>query len=249
MSQKIYEDSHVVACYETDSNMLLKPKAFMDWAQEIAQLHAEQLHFGYDDFISQNLAWVVTRFYARFVDPPKWKDVVTLRTWHKGLQRIMSVRDFQVLDSEGNVKVAATSSWVILNLETRQFSRAHFSIDGSDSVCTDSAVEHSADKVVMPQGGTKGFGEVEHIGDHIVSYSDTDMNHHANNASYMGWAMDAVGYDITSERQVLDFTINFNHEAKAKEYVSIYRCCRDNEYYIEGRSEGKSIFVALIRFK
>lgn len=243
---KIFEKPYVVPCFDTDSKKQVKPKSFMDWAQEAAQLHAEQLHFGYDDFIGKNLAWVVTRFYARFVDPPKWKDVVTIRTWHKGLHRVVSVRDFQVLDSCGNVRIAATSSWVILDLATRQFSKAHFGIDNSDSVCLDNAVEHTADKVSMPQ---KGFSEVEHVSDHIVSYSDTDMNGHTNNASYMGWAMDAVGASVSMTRELLDFTVNFNHESKIDECVSIYRCYKDNEYYIEGKIEDKSVFTALIRFK
>lgn len=242
----IYEQPHTIACFETDERKNLRAKAFMDWAQEIAQLHAEQLHFGYDDFIGRNLAWVVTRFYAKFVNPPRWKDKVVVRTWHRGLQRVMSVRDFQVLDSNGGVAVAATSSWVILDLATRQFSRAHFGIDSQDSICTDQAVGHSAEKVAMPKGAVP-----EHVSDHIVSYSDTDMNGHTNNASYIGWAMDAVGYEVTRDMDLDDFTVNFNHESKAGECVSIWRHAvpGGKEYYIEGRSDERSVFSALLRFK
>ena len=243
MDNKILERTHTVACFETDANKVLRPKSFMDWAQEMAELHAEQLHFGYEDFISRNLVWVVTRFYARFVNPPKWRDVVTLRTWHKGLERIMSIRDFQIIDKDGNVAVAATSSWVIVNIETRQFTRAHFSIDNDGSVCKDSAVEHSAEKVAMPREGQV------HVADHIVSYSDIDMNGHANNASYMGWAMDAIEREVALNREVLDFTINFNHESKPGDCVSIFRCENENGHYVEGRIGDKSVFVSLIRFK
>lgn len=243
MENKILERAHTVACFETDANKILRPEAFMDWAQEMAQLHAERLHFGYDDFISRKLAWVVTRFYARFINPPKWKDAVTLRTWHKGLERIMSIRDFQILDKDGNVAVAATSSWVIVNIETRQFTREHFAVDRDGSVCKENAVEHSAEKVVMPREG------VELVAEHVVAYSDIDMNGHTNNASYMGWAMDAVGLDVSLEREVMDFTINFNHESKAGERVSIYRACCGNDYYIEGRIADKAVFTTLIRFK
>ena len=243
MEGKILERTHTVACFETDANKVIRPKAFMDWAQEMAQLHAEKLHFGYDDFISKNLAWVVTRFYARFVNPPKWKDTVTLQTWHKGLERVMSIRDFHIIDKDGAVAVAATSSWVIVNTQTRQFTRAHFAVDRDESVWKEDAVEHSAEKVTMPREGA------ELVARHKVSYSDIDVNGHTNNASYMGWAMDAVDEEISLNRQVLDFTINFNHESKAGECVSIYRARKDGDFYIEGKIDDRQVFAALIRFK
>jgi hypothetical protein len=46
---------------------------------------------------------------------------------------------------------------------------------------------------------------------------------HANNAMYMQWAMDAVDYDIASTMPVREFTINFNHETKPGDVVSIYK--------------------------
>lgn len=244
MEGKILERAHTVACFETDFNKIIRPEAFMDWAQELAQLHAEKLHFGYDDFISRDLAWVVTRFYARFINPPKWKDAVTLQTWHKGLERIMSIRDFRILDKDGNMAVAATSSWVIVNTRTRQFTREHFAIDKDESVCKENAVERSAEKVSMPRDE-----EPELAAEHIVSYSDIDMNGHTNNASYMRWAMDAVDREVSLNRCVSDFTINFNHESKAGECVSIYRVRKDNDFYIEGRIEDRTVFTTLIRFK
>ena len=79
----------------------------MDLAQEAANLHAAILGFGYDDMIASKTAWVLSRMHVVFVDTPRWRDDVTLFTWHKGLERLFFLRDFMMTDREGNPKIKA----------------------------------------------------------------------------------------------------------------------------------------------
>lgn len=86
----------------------------------------------------------------------------------------------------------------------------------------------------------------------LVGYSDVDMLGHANNAMYMQWAMDAVDYELASAKPVKEFTINFNHEIKAGEKVTLYRACVQKEdalhVFIEGKTETASSFCVEIIF-
>ena len=88
--------------------------------------------------------------------------------------------------------------------------------------------------------------------EHIVAYSDVDMNAHANNAMYMQWAMDAVEYGLASSRSVKELTINFNHETKAGDKVMIYRAEVEKEdgihVYVEGKVEDVSSFAVELIF-
>jgi acyl-ACP thioesterase len=95
----------------------------MNLAQEAAGQHAVHLGFGYDDLIKSNTAWILSRVHIEFVDTPKWKEDVVLKTWHKGLNRLFYLRDFIMTDSEGRERVKATTSWLVLNLETRRLVR------------------------------------------------------------------------------------------------------------------------------
>ena len=87
---------------------------------------------------------------------------------------------------------------------------------------------------------------------HKVAYSDVDMNAHANNAMYMHWAMNAVGYEVTENRAVKSWTINFNNEIKPQEDVDLYRACVEAEdglhVFIEGKIADKSAFIVEIVF-
>ena len=241
-----YTKDLTIQCYETDASWRLKPASFMNFAQEAAGNHAVYLGFGYDDLIASNTAWILSRVHVEFVDTPKWKEDITLTTWHKGLNRLFFLRDFILTDKEGRTRVKATTSWLVLNLETRRLVRdPKLMEDGT--VCTENVIETPADKVQMPKDI-----EAVHVMDHIVAYSDVDMNAHTNNAMYMQWAMDAVDYDIASTMPVREFTINFNHETKPGDVVSIYkaRIIEDEgrRVYVEGKVDGQSAFCVEIVF-
>ncbi len=236
---------YTIPCYDTDASWRLKPASFMNLAQEAAGQHAVHLGFGYDDLIKTNTAWILSRMHIQFVDIPKWRDEVTLTTWHKGLDRLFYLRDFILTDAEGNPKVKATTSWLVLNLETRRLVRdPELMEDGT--VNHENVIETPAGKVQMPK-------DVEPVLalEHVVAYSDVDMNAHTNNAMYMQWAMDAVEYDLASSRPVKELTINFNHETKAGDKVLIYRAEVEKEdgihVYMEGKvGETSSFTVELI---
>lgn len=241
-----YTEKHTIPCYDTDASWRLKPTSFMNMAQEAAGRHAVYLGFGYDDLIRTNTAWILSRVHVEFPDTPKWREDITLQTWHKGLNRLFFLRDFILTDNDGNVRVKATTSWLVLNLETRRLVRDPKLME-EGTVCDESVIETPADKVQMPKDV-----EAELVRKHTVSYSDIDTNGHTNNAMYMQWSMNSVGYEITSSRPVKEFTINFNHETKAGDVIDIYRASVEKEdglhVYVEGRLGDVSSYCVEIIF-
>lgn len=241
-----YIVKHRLTCYETDAAWRLKPASFMNMAQEAAGCHAVELGFGYDDLIAKNTAWILSRVRVDFLDTPLWREDMTLTTWHKGLNRLFFLRDFIMTDSEGRERVKATTSWLVMNLETRRLVRdPNLMEDGT--ICTENAIETPADKVQMPKDKEPVF-----VMNHLVSYSDVDTNGHTNNAMYMHWAMDAVDYEISSQRPVKSFTINFNHETKPGDLVAISKVVVEQEdgrhVFVEGKVDDTSAFCVEICF-
>lgn len=235
-----------IPCFSTDASWRLKPAAFMDLAQEAAGLHAVYLGFGYDDLIKKQTAWILSRVNVKFIDTPLWREDVTLTTWHKGFNRLFFLRDFIMTDKEGRERVKATTSWLVLDLKTRSMVRDPQLIEDG-TICSENAIETPADKIRMPREV-----EAEPVYEHVVGYSDVDMLGHANNAMYMQWAMDAVDYETASSRPVKEYTINFNHEIKAGEKVTLYRAMLEKEdglhVFIEGKTEEASSFCVEIIF-
>jgi len=243
---KKFTQNFTIPCYDTDASWRLKPTSFMNLAQEAAGLHAVHLGFGDDDLIVNNTAWILSRVHIEFLDTPKWRENITLTTWHKGLNRLFYLRDFILTDENGKERVKATTSWLVLNLETRRLVRDPQLME-EGTVNLENAIETPADKVQLPK-------DVEPVlaFEHVVGYSDVDMNGHANNAMYMQWPMDAVDYDIASARPVRELTINFNHETKAGDSVALYRYVVEQEdglhVFVEGKVSDVSAFCVEMIF-
>ena len=237
-----------VPCYHTDASCYLKPAAFMDMAQEIAYWAAQALGFGYDDLHVHHTAWVLSRMHFHFAELPKWRDDVKLYTWHKGADGLFYLRDFYLQDADGKCLVTGTSSWVVIDEQTRRLVRPEelqdlLSLEGG----VEDAIADRAPKVAMPRGA-----EAEPAGEHTVVYSDVDIIGHTNNARYMVWAMDCIDYEIVSTRRVRDVYINFNKETTPGSTVQLFRLKTEEDgamvWYVEGRVDGKSAFSVKMVF-
>ena len=207
----------------------------MDLAQELANVHAQVLGFGYDDLMRTRTAWVLSRMHIHFGTHPRWRQNVTLSTWHKGLDRLFYLRDFQMTDNAGNVLVSATTSWLVIDIDTRRLCRNAEILDAG-TACMENAIDRPCGKVQVPAGVTE-----TKAGEHKVSYSDVDMNGHTNNARYLMWAMDVLDYGFAVS-PVKDVKINFNSETRPGEIVELYRADADGKVYIEGKAAGRSAF-------
>ncbi len=239
-----------VPCYATDSHQRLRPSAFMDYAQELANQSATELGFGYDVVIKDKRAWILSRFHIIFKEAIHWRDNIKIATWHKGLNGLFFVRDFVVSNERGEECIAATSSWLVLDLENRSLVRTDRieQLIPENTECHDDAIAEVAPKIIMPRGI-----QPEQLGSHVVNYSDIDCNGHTNNVRYVVWSMDAAGPEITFKRPVRELFINFNKETHLGETVDLYRHIDEREdgtthVTVEGRVEGTQSFCCKLVF-
>ena len=231
-----------IPCYNTDAKALLKPAAFMDFAQEIAYWAAKELGFGYDTLHVHHIAWVLTRMHVHFEDPLKWRDNVTLYTWHKGAGGLFYLRDFILADKDGGSRVTATSSWVIMDERTRRLVRPEDLRSLLDpGIKVDHAIVEQAPKIIAPK---EGFSEV---GEHTVSYSDLDINGHTNNSRYVVWAMDCLPQEALAH-PVKDLYINFIKETTPGDKVRLHLLQAENSWYVEGKVEDRTCFLVKAEF-
>lgn len=220
-----------IQCYDTDAAFRLKAEAFMNYAQEIAYRGATQLNFGYDELRTKGTAWVLSRMHFIMNDAPHWRDEVTLNTWHKVLSGPFFLRDFEILDGAGRQLVVCTSSWLVIDTQTRRMVRPDKMEDivTNKAQCAEDAIEEPCPKIMFPKGVVP-----EAAGEHRISYSDIDILGHTNNVKYVTWAIDSLDYGEVASRGVKEVFVNFNHETHAGDLVHIFRhLAEDGSWYIE----------------
>lgn len=240
VNRNAFGQQHCIPCYQTDRHGLLKPTAFMDMAQEVAHWAAETLGFGYDSLHIHHTAWVLARMHVRFLRPVRWRDHVSIHTWHKGSNGLFYLRDFLLQDADGETAIAATSSWVVIDERTRKLVRPEELQHLLQVEQTDHAIAEPAAKLILPK-------EMETAGEHTVTSSEIDINGHTNNARYMAWAIDCLPPD-EAVRPVKAFCINFNKETIEGNLVQLHRLRTSDGWYVEGRLDGKSCFAVQLEY-
>ncbi len=245
------EKKHIVPLtipsYLVDYKKRLRPACFMSIAQEMAVEGATVLNFGYEDMAAHDLAWVVSRTKLIFNRTPLWKDRVEFQTWHKGIQGLYFIRDYKMTGPDGEALVVGTSSWIAFNTKERslfptQDLGLYFDVSPQ---CGENAIEATAGKIAFPK-------DAEQVASHTVTYADLDFIGHANNASYIAWAMDYLPEDLLRDSFPHVVEINFNKETRYGEVVDIFRKVTRNEtstvVVFEGKVAGLPHFTARFTF-
>jgi medium-chain acyl-[acyl-carrier-protein] hydrolase len=253
VSDNRFSTDIIIPCYDTDASFHLKPSAFMDHAQELAYLAATELHFGYDDLQKHQTVWVLSRMHIEFPAAPRWTDKTTLYTWHKGLDGLFFLRDFELraagdtdFADKSSVLVSCTSSWIVMNVQTRHLVRSEevLNMVPSSTQCPDDAIVTPCGKLIVPKDV-----EMKEVRMHKVVYSDIDINGHTNNARYVVWAMDSIEYASLAASGVKSLTINFVKETRPGDEVVLsvgQAAGAVKTYYVTGKVEGKQCFAAQI---
>ncbi len=204
-----------VHSYEVDLNRRLTITALFSLLQEIAWEHAHLLRYGWEHLLQKGWFWALSRLDVELYQIPAWTEELTLVTWPRGLDGIFALRDFEFYNSLGERVIAATSSWLVLNIETRRPVRDSWHSD-FDFV-ERSALSANAAKL----SGVNGIPVyTEPLN---VRIGDIDMNMHVNNVRYIDWAYNTFGIEHFQSYIPQKVVVNFNAEAKANQQVDVIR--------------------------
>lgn len=203
------ESNFTLRAYEVNPNGEARLASLCDFLQESAGNHANELGFGFDDMLEQHLFWVLTRLSVRVSRYPKYGDTVLVRTWPKGVRGPFALRDFKILDSNGNELLVATSGWLVIDSRTRKRRRPHEILALLHRFSDDHAIEAPPVKV----GHDQDF--VQH-GTIVTRPSDVDLQNHVNSMRYVSWIEDAYTSSIAATRPV-----NTRHAANTSQLSRI----------------------------
>ena len=238
-----------IESYMTDCAYRLRASSFMDLAQVVAMKGSDSLGFGYDILRQQNMAFVLYRMQFKFLRPVKWNEHITFNTWHRGLDGLVFLRDYEIIGQDGKRAAVGTSSWVVLNTFTRSFVWTE-NLPSCVSLTpqfTEAVMDAPAQKIVIPKGV-----KMREADTHIVSYSDVDFIGHTNNVKYVQWAMDLIDREFAATHQVKEVTVNYIKETRLGEAVKIMlgeiRKLDSNVFYLEGFANSQLCFSVRLEF-
>ena len=171
--------------------------------QLTAGLHAELGGISFSDMQIFHQAWVLSRMRVEIKRLPKWRDVVTVKTWIKSLENSRSVRCLELYVGDEKI-VGCETFWAVINTNKRKpeslaLPHEHF------EKFPENATEKSFSKIDIKE-------ELEILENYTVRLSDLDVVNHANNVKYLEWCLNNCNVTQLISNGLKAFEMNFMRE-------------------------------------
>jgi len=202
-----WKEEFVVRSYEINSRAVATMETIAKYIQEVASNHAREMKLDVTHLSEDRLTWVLSRIRIRMNKYPKWQQKVTVETWPAVKDRYFAIRDYRILDSNGEELGVGTSSWMIINLDTRKPVELPSFMTGTENKKAGRALNDSFAK--LPAITDQYDFEKEFH----VRLSDLDVNQHVNFINYIVWGLETVPRDIWENYVLKDLQISFRAES------------------------------------
>ena len=246
----IYTMEKIVTDTEADFSRRQKLSSMFGYFQDIAAFHSAELGASVERLYKElNVAWILLKMRVEIDEYPVLAEELYVDTWPQS-PRALYERDYVIRRRSGETLVRAVSTWVIMNLETREIKRDKFLDYQNIEICKDRAVEKGVGRQRRIEGAEPVYEK--HIG-----YSDVDYNCHVNNAKYIDYIMDAIPFEKHREKMIKAIEVYYVNELSPDSELVVASsqmekgadCPEDLEkIYIEGvrKSDDTVVFYAVV---
>ena len=222
-----------ISCGHGDCRGMVRPSFLFRVMQDMATLHAAELHLGTSDL---NLIWVLSRMKVTLSRPLLPYERVRCETWCPGTRGATWYRNFAFFAADEPVG-EALSMWVTLDPATHRILRP-------TALPAAAAFLHTDRNELPPALPKLGCETVRPHHVHPVRYSDLDSNRHLNNATVVDLVADAL--DLQKQPGfVSEMQVNYTAETSFGENVSLLAGTSGASRYVRGEVDGQTHFEAL----
>lgn len=225
-------------CYP---NGYLKYTDLCNILQLTAGVHAEMGGISFSDMQVNHQAWVLSRMRVEVKRLPKWRDVVTVKTWINSLENSRSIRCMEIYI--GNEKIVGCETfWAVFNTKTRRPESLALAHEHFEKYPNDKATEIQFSKI--DSAIDKTF-----IAKKTVLLSDLDIVNHANSVKYLEWCLDYVAPKLLLNQVLGSFEMNYLKEVSLEETISIEKGNVENPTIFTVSSADKICFALQLNWK
>ena len=241
-SPKVYTEDFTIRSYHVDIHRKLTLPKLCSFFQDIAGNHTVTCGVGWEVLQRENIFWVLSRLKVEIKKYPDWEQTITIRSWSNGLTGIMAVRHFQVLSADGEELIKAISMWLTVDTATRRIVRPN-DLMNDFPINDERLFENNPDKIDSLSNPVQ-FEPIP------VSFTETDMNHHMNNVSYIDRIINSYDFEFLMNHQIKEFEINFLKEAKPGDLLKVQQQqLANNEFLNNIVCEGDQTEMVRTRIK
>ena len=246
MKNKPFTINYPVKLNDISADGKVRSWVILDYLQDAAGKHADQLGLGLKQLRESDLSWVLSRIRVKMYDFPGYGDTVLVQTYPSGFDRLFAYRQFVMSCAEtGRIFGVAGSAWLTLNPQNFRPVSPEKYLTGLPQW------EYEGD--IYFQGESLGKisktqQELDTPLEERVSSAFVDYNNHLNNAFYALFTEDWLGVKNQSLVRMTEFQVNFNATTGFGEILSCSgNLSEEGDFYVAGvhPANGKNAFQAV----
>ncbi|RVX12526.1 Palmitoyl-acyl carrier protein thioesterase, chloroplastic [Vitis vinifera] len=219
-----YSQTVVIRSYEVGPDKTATLESILNLLQETALNHVWMSGLLGNGFgathgmMRNNLIWVVSRMQVQLDHYPIWGEVVEIDTWvgasgKNGMRRDWLIRSH----ATGQIFARATSTWVMMNQQTRRLSKMPEEVRAEISPWF---IEKQAIKEDVPEKIVKLDDKAKYVNSNLKpKRSDLDMNHHVNNVKYVRWMLETIPDQFLESHQLSSIILEYRRECGSSDIV------------------------------
>jgi acyl-ACP thioesterase len=225
-------------CYP---NGYLKYTDLCNLLQLTAGVHAELGGISFSDMQEHHQAWVLSRVRVEIKRLPKWRDVITVKTWINSLENSRSIRCLELYDGDDKI-VGCETFWAVFNTQTRRPENLYLPHEHFEKYPNDKATEIQFSKIDTSIDKT-------FVAEKTILLSDLDIVNHANSVKYLEWCLDYVEPKLLLNQKIESFEMNYLKEVSLEDTITIEKSHLEKLMVFTVNSNNKTCFALQLNFK
>ena len=225
-------------CYP---NGYLKYTDLCNLLQLTAGVHAELGGISFSDMQEHHQAWVLSRMRVEIKRLPKWRDVITVKTWINSLENSRSIRCLELYDGDEKI-VGCETFWAVFNTQTRRPENLSLQHEHFEKYPNDKATEIQFSKIDTSIDKT-------FVAEKTILLSDLDIVNHANSVKYLEWCLDYVEPKLLLNQKIESFEMNYLKEVSLEDTITIEKSNLEKSMVFTVNANNKTCFALQLNFK
>ncbi len=244
MNPLIYSIKFTVKGHDVNSNKFITIPALLKTMQEASLQHARSLKTSVWDMVEEKLTWVLIRKELKIISPLTMDNTYTILTYPSGFDKFFAYRDYLIFDSNKKLVVGASSTWTLLQTETRKLIKIPQQI-------LDIGVPKDTRFLAQPEKSISFPEVLEMGGQRRVRPYDLDWNNHVNNIVLIRFMVESLKSGGVEDENISKILVHFKNELKLNETVNILENKSENTCYsiLKETENNKEIALALFALK
>lgn len=201
-----------IRCQEVDVNRRLKVSSLLMLMQETSMENALKLQISIWDAAMGNTSWVLLRKEVDIIQSVSLGSTIQVITYPAGFDRILAYRDFIIYNDKHQLIATASSTWTLMNLDTRKVERIP-----KDLV----KVAYLGETLPIPASRLDIADTLIPAYEYKIRYGDLDWNGHVNNIVLTKLMIQATPLQVLQNSRLKQFKIHIKSECLLDEIIQI----------------------------